>query len=83
MNTRPYAGQWDLTGSAQRVWGRDEGAVSGGVVLGLDVYSDGVPDDYIPDIGFVDLRGSHYEPYEVSFAQAPPPDPQGIAGPCS
>lgn len=47
--------------------------------MGLDVYSGGVPEDYVPDIGFVDLRGSDYEPYEVSFAQAPP-DPQGIAG---
>jgi hypothetical protein len=80
MNAHRYAGQRGLTGSGKRMLGRDEIAVSGGVVVGLDVYSGGVPEDYVPDIGFVDLRGAHYEPYEVSFAQAPPPDPQGIAG---
>lgn len=47
--------------------------------MGLDVYSGGAPEDYVPDVGFMDLRGSDYEPSEVSFAQAPP-DPQGIAG---
>ena len=80
MNGHRYAGQWGLTGSGKRMPGRDESAVSGGVVVGLDVYSGGAPEDYVPDVGFMDLRGSDYEPYEVSFAQAPPRDLQGIEG---
>jgi len=79
MNAHRYASQWDLAGSAKRLTGGDEGTVSEGVVARLDTYSGGAPEDYIPDVGFMDLRGPGYEPYEVSFAQAPSPDPQGIA----
>jgi hypothetical protein len=40
------------------------------------VYSDGSPEDYVPDVGLMDMRGADYEPYEVLFDQAPPHTPQ-------
>jgi hypothetical protein len=76
MGGSGYADQCDFAESARRIAGGDGGGVPRDVVARLDVYNDGSPEDYIPDLRFANMRGTEYEPYEVVFEQAPPNIPQ-------
>ena len=78
MGVPRYADQCDSAESVTGISGGDRGAVLRGPVARLEVYNGGSPEDYLPDVGFMDIPGADYEPYEVSFDQALPPGPQGI-----
>jgi hypothetical protein len=66
----------DFSGLARRIAGGDRGGVPRDVFARLEVYNDGSPEDYIPDLRFANMRGTDYEPYEVVFEQPPPNTPQ-------
>ncbi len=66
----------DFSESARRIAGGDRGGIPTDVFARLKVYNDSSPEDYIPEVGFADMRGTDYEPYEVVFEQAPPNTPQ-------
>ena len=72
------AGPCDFAGPATRIPGGTRDTASGPPVAEPDLYLGRLPDDYVPDVGVMSVREPDYEPYEVSFAQAPPPDPPGI-----
>jgi hypothetical protein len=65
-----------FSGSARRIAGGDGRDIPRDVFARLEVYNDGSPEDYIPDVGFADMRRTDYEPYKVVFEQAPPNTPQ-------
>jgi len=78
MGVPRYADQCDSAESVTGIPGGDRGVVLRGPAARLEVYNGGSPEDYLPDVGFMDIPGADYEPYEVSFDQALLPGPQGI-----
>ena len=77
-NMPRYGGQDDLSGRGLLDPSGKRPECS---IARLDLYSGGTPDDYVPDLGAVGMRAVGYEPYEVSFAQPPTPDPPRIPEP--
>jgi hypothetical protein len=74
-----YAGQCDFARPRTRVPG-DNYVISPGSVVTPEVYMDDLPNEYIPEAGFMDIPEPDYGSYETPFVQAPfTPAPIGIA----
>jgi len=73
-----YAGQCDYVRPVTRVPG-DDYVISPGSVATPEVYMGDLPDEYIPEVGFMDIPEPDYGSYEAPFVQAPfTPAPQGF-----
>jgi len=74
-----YAGQCATARPVTRVLGDDRHIISGGPASRPEVYMGDFPEQYFPDVGFMEIPESEYGSYEASFIQEPlPPTHQGF-----
>ncbi len=75
-----YAGQCDFARPVTRVPG-DDYVISPGSVARPEVYMGDLPEDYMPEAGFMEMFDPDYGPYETPFVEAPfTPAPRGFGG---